>query len=112
MFNNWFTIDLVEAIVPAMRTSNANESKVFTPIKLQESNKKEQQVAENELTVRAFVYKIHLSKHFGKSIESDKMTSEHDLANSKLAAFTFMQIMKTTERFKKSLNWLKIEQLL
>ena len=82
MFNSWFTINVVDEIVPPLSRKLANENE---PIRIKIEGRRNSSVKENVLTVHTPMRSSVISKQPAKVPISGKMSEERDLSKSKIS---------------------------
>ena len=98
MFNSWFTMNVVDEIVPSLKRKVTNEN---GPIAAEKRYERKQSVKESVLTVHTFTQSSAIRKHLLKSPISTKKSNEfHPII--KLVKFMCKQISKMTAQYRKS----------
>ena len=82
MFNSWFTISVVDEIVPPLSRKLANKNE---PIRIVVEGKGNLSVNESVLTVHTPTQSSVISKQNSKVPISGKMSEEKDLSKSKIS---------------------------
>ena len=99
MFNSWFTMNVVDEIVPPLSRELANEN---GPIRIKIEDKRNSSVKESVLTAHTPMRSSVISKQTLKVPISGKMSEERDLSYPKSVKIMYKQTMRTTETFEKS----------
>ena len=82
MFNSWFTINVVDEIVPQLSRKLANKNE---PIRIRIEGKRNASVNESVLTVHTPTQSSVISKQNSKVPVSGKMSEKKDLSKSKIS---------------------------
>ena len=106
MFNSWFTINVVDEIVPPLSRKLANKNE---PIRIKIEVKRNSSVNESVLTVHTPTQSSVVSKQNSKVPLSGKMPEEKTCQNRKSSKITYKQTMRMTATFKKSSVYSKIK---
>ena len=94
MFNSWFTINVVDEIVPSLSRKLANKNE---PIRIKIEGERNSSVKESVLTVHTPMQSSVSSKQNTKVPISGKMSEERDLSESKISQ-TYVQATYERDR--------------
>ena len=82
MFNSWFTMNLVDEIVPSLSRKVANENR---PIRIEKEGKGKLSVEESALTVHTPMQSSGIYKQMNKVPISGKRSKDRDLSKFKVS---------------------------
>ena len=95
MFNSWFTINVVDEIVPPLNRKLANKNE---PIRFNIENKRNARVNDSVLTVHTPMQSKSICKQNVKVPTSDKMAEAKDLSKSKISQKKAMRMIATSKK--------------
>ena len=104
MFNSWFTINVVDEIVPPLSRKLANENE---PIRIKIEGRRNSSVKESVLTVHTPMRSSVISKQTAKVPISGKMSEERDLSKSKISQHNVQANYENDRNIQKIIRLIK-----
>ena len=104
MFNSWFTINVVDEIVPPLKKKPANKNE---PIRFKLDNKRNESENDSVLTIHTPTQLSAISKQKAKQRFNDKMAEAKDLSKSKISQFYIQANYENDRNIQKIISLVK-----